>query len=302
MNYKNFDFVSYRKLCFIFSITLTIIGIIALSVFGFNLGIEFKSGSSLDIQLQKVISQEQAVEIYEQAGFTVQPTIGNDGFRVSNRFEEVLGDEERIRIVEAFTAFNGETVEYEENTVDAGMASEFAIKSIWVVLIATFGISIYVLIRFEWRFAIAAIISLLHVAFLVISVFAIFRLEVSLTFIAAVLTIIGYSINDTVVIFDRIRENLRFAKLKKFEDVAQLVNQSLRQTFIRSVNTGITVIFVVICLLILGSEAIRLFSLAMLIGLLFGIYSSLFIAAPLWLELKGKTLKPSRKGAGPAAS
>jgi SecD/SecF fusion protein len=145
-------------------------------------------------------------------------------------------------------------------------------------------------IRFEWRFAVAAIIALLHDAFIVVSIFSIFRLEVNLPFVAAVLTIIGYSINDTIVIFDRVRENLRFAKIKSFDDLAELVNRSTWQTMTRSINTVITVLIAALCLFIFGSPAIRLFSLAMIVGLISGAYSSIFIASPIWMLLKNRSL------------
>jgi SecD/SecF fusion protein len=147
-------------------------------------------------------------------------------------------------------------------------------------------------IRFEWRFALAGIVALLHDAFFVITIFLIFRLEVNLPFIIAVLTIIGYSINDTIVIFDRIRENLRFAKLKSPADLAQLINSSVTQTLARSINTVATVMIVALGLFVLGSPSIRLFSLAMLIGLCAGAYSSIFIASALWYEMRKKVIKP----------
>jgi len=163
------------------------------------------------------------------------------------------------------------------------------------VLIASIGVCLYICIRFEWRFAISAIVALLHDAFIVISLFSIFRLEVNLPFVAAVLTIIGYSINDTIVIFDRIRENMRFAKIKSHEDLADLVNRSIWQTMTRSINTVVTVLIAAVCLMILGSEAIRLFSLAIVFGLISGAYSSIFIASPLWLMLKKPTFGKARK-------
>src|SRR5690606_27355591 len=130
--------------------------------------------------------------------------------------------------------------------------------------------------------------ALLHDAFIVISMFSILRLEVDLTFIVAVLTIIGYSINDTIVIFDRIRENLRFAKIKNIGDLTKLVNDSVAQTMTRSINTVVTVLFAAVCVFIFGGESIRMFSLAMVIGLVAGAYSTIFIASPLWLLLKSK--------------
>lgn len=147
-------------------------------------------------------------------------------------------------------------------------------------------------VRFEMAMAIAAIVSLLHDAFFMIVFFSITRLEVDLTFIAAVLTIVGYSINDTIVTFDRMRENLiKKKRLKTFEDIAEVVNVSLRQTLTRSFNTVLTVTFTIIALMIFGSESIRNFSIAMFVGLISGVYSSVFIATNLWVVLKAKELK-----------
>lgn len=140
--------------------------------------------------------------------------------------------------------------------------------------------------------ALAAIIALLHDAFFIIVLFSLTRLEVDITFIAAVLTIVGYSINDTIVTFDRMRENMvKKKRLKTPEDIADVVNSALRQTLGRSVNTILTVVITVVALLIFGSTSIWNFSFALLIGLIAGTYSSIFIAAQLWYVWKNKELK-----------
>lgn len=213
---------------------------------------------------------------------------------MSIRFNDVLTEDQdhqlKSRILELD---NGASMEI--NTVDPEMAKELATNAIWAVLLSSLGIIVYVSIRFEWRFAVAAIIALLHDAFMVVTIFSIFRLEVDLTFIVAVLTIIGYSINDTIVIFDRIRENLRFGKQKTRQDLADLVNKSVSQTLMRSLYTALTVFIAALFLLMLGGVSIRMFSLAMVIGLLFGAYSSIFIASPLWFVLKSKQkIKPAK--------
>jgi len=160
------------------------------------------------------------------------------------------------------------------------------------LVIAAIGIIIYVTVRFEAKMAIAAILALLHDAFFVIAVFSITRLEVDITFIAAILTIVGYSINDTIVTFDRMRENMEKKKrLRTSEEIKDIVNSSLRQTLGRSVNTVLTVVITVIALLIFGSNSIWNFSFALLIGLISGTYSSVFLAAQLWYGWKNKELK-----------
>lgn len=303
MNFKNtyakikaFDFVAHRNIFFVNSAIITVLGAGILLFSGLNLGVDFKAGTTLDISIgENSVTKERAGEIITDARSAgAEPpilTVGGEGDnRVSARFATVLEETERQHIIEAFEA-QYEQVSYEESTVDVEIAKEFATKTIWVVAIASIGIIIYVSIRFEWRFALAAILALMHDAFIVVSFFSIFRLEVNLPFVAAVLTIIGYSINDTIVTFDRIRENMKVAKLKNFADLADLVNQSVRQTLTRSINTALTVVFVALCLFLFGSESIRLFSLAMLVGLISGGYSSVFIASQVWILMKRGSLK-----------
>lgn len=293
-NFSNFDFIGQRKKFFAFSITITLLGILTLAIFGLNLGVDFKSGTTLDMTLAKSTTVSAAKATFAKSDYIPsQVTIGgNSNNRVSARFKDTLSANELKSIITVFESKYGK-VTHEENTVDASIAREFATKTILYIGIAAVGIVLYVTMRFEWRFALAAIVALLHDAFIVVSLFSILRLEVNLPFIAAILTIIGYSINDTIVIFDRIRENLRFAKLKSFDDIIEVVNISVRQTFVRSLNTVVTVMIATIALLIFGSPAIRVFSIAMLFGLVSGAYSSIFIASPLWIALKNRSLKKS---------
>ncbi|MFL6554976.1 MAG: protein translocase subunit SecF, partial [Bacillus sp. (in: firmicutes)] len=159
-------------------------------------------------------------------------------------------------------------------------------------LIASIGIILYVSIRFEAYMAIAAIAAILHDAFFMIAVFSITRLEVDLNFIAAILTIIGYSNHDTIVTFDRVRENMQKKKrLKTVQDIADVVNISIRQTLTRSFNTVLTVLITTLCLMIFGSPSIRNFSIALVVGLIVGVYSSVFVAGSLWYVMKCKELK-----------
>ncbi|GIQ70131.1 hypothetical protein XYCOK13_29550 [Xylanibacillus composti] len=295
MSYKvKFDFVRIRRKPFLISAIITIAGIVALLAFGLNYGVDFTSGTRMDISVGTTITKEEAEAAFLEAGLELPPelTIGGDNDRVSVRFDKVLAEDERTGLIGVFESKYGEQVAYEENTVDAGMAKELGRKAIFAVAMASLGIALYVSIRFEWRFALSALIALLHGAFVVVSIFSIFRLEVNLTFVAAILTIIGYAINDTIVTFDRIRENLKTANIRRFDDLAELVNESLWQTLTRSINTAATVLFAALALFIFGSESLRMFSLAMVIGLTAGAYSSVFIASQVWLEIKAKSLKP----------
>ncbi|MFD5021300.1 MULTISPECIES: protein translocase subunit SecF [unclassified Paenibacillus] len=282
---KELDFVHLSKFFYVFSIALTVAGLIFLATFGLNYSVDFKAGSNVDISLSKNLTLEEVNSAVEKTGISSEPSITIGSERVNVRYDQVL-DEQQDEALKAEILKLDEKASFEINTVDTEMSKELARNAIYAVLISCLGIIIYVSIRFEWRFALAAIVSLIHDAFMVVAIFSIFRLEVDLTFIIAVLTIIGYSINDTIVIFDRIRENLRFGKQKTYEDLKELVNKSVAQTLMRSLYTAFTVFIAAFFLLILGGESIKMFSLAMVIGLLFGAYSSIFIASPVWLLLK----------------
>src|SRR5690625_889775 len=151
---------------------------------------------------------------------------------------------------------------------------------------------IYVTFRFEFFFGITAIITLLHDVFIMLVIFSFTRIEFDVTIIAAILTIVGYSINNTIVIFDRIRENIRLEKrVNSYEKLATVVNRSLIQSFTRSLNTTITTLIAVLSFLFLGAESISGFAIAFVVGLIAGLYSSLFLASQLWLVWRGRTIK-----------
>ncbi|MGG1515814.1 protein translocase subunit SecF [Paenibacillus oryzisoli] len=300
---KRFDFVRSRNKFFLISAAILLVGLIMIFVSSMNFGVDFKAGTNIDLVVGKQLDTAKVDEILK--GLTssgdlkskyADPTIGgSNSDRVSIRFDDVLDDATVTKIQKAFETAYSATVSKEINTVDPQLAKELLLKAVYAVAIASVLICVYVSIRFEWRFAIAAIIAILHDAFIVIAVFTIFRLEVNLPFLAAVLTTIGYSINDKIVIFDRIRENLRFAKLKTDEDLVALVNDSIWQTMARNINTVLVVLVAAGCLYIFGSESIKLFALAKLVGLTSGAYSSIFIACSLWYLLKRKSLRSSKK-------
>lgn len=303
-SFNKIDLVKYRKVSFTFSIAITILGIITMLIFGLNYGVDFKAGTAVDVGLEKKASKAAILKVIEQSGLQKPEELrlgGDNQERANIRFEQVLTDKQAEQLKKNMQKDFGSKTSFEINTVDPEIAKEIARNAIIGVAIASIAIMLYTIIRFEWRFALAAIVALLHDAFIVISIFSIFQLEVNLTFVAAILTIIGYSINDTIVIFDRIRENMRFMKKKSFENLSKMVNDSIWQTMSRSINTALTVVFGALALFMFGGDSIILFSLAILIGLISGAYSSIFIASPLWLILK-KLSDDDRKQALAAAA
>ena len=172
------------------------------------------------------------------------------------------------------------------------VGQELVKNAIKALAIAAVGMIIYVTFRFEFFFGITSIITLLHDVFIMLVIFSLFRIEFDVTIVAAILTIVGYSINNTIVIFDRIRENIRLEKrVTSYKKLATIVNRSLIQSFTRSLNTTITTSIAVLAFLFLGAESIRGFAIALIVGLAAGLYSSLFLASQLWLVWRGKSVK-----------
>jgi len=285
------DFVKYRKAFFTFSSVLVIIGIISVAVFRLNLGIDFTSGTRIEIPANHTVTQAEIQREMKSLDIKTDDVVitGKSNDTGVVRVVGVLNKKEIANLKDHFKDKYGS--EPNVSTVSPTVGKELAKNALLAILIASIGIIIYVTIRFEFYMALAAVLALLHDAFFIVTVFSLTKLEVDLTFIAAVLTIVGYSINDTIVTFDRIRENMQKFKSKSFDDLAFIVNLSLRETFTRSMNTVLTVVIAVVALLLFGSESIQNFSIALLVGLILGAYSSVFIAAQLWLVWKGKQLK-----------
>ncbi|KSU63832.1 preprotein translocase subunit SecD [[Bacillus] enclensis] len=290
--FDKFDFAKNRKKFFALSGILLAAGIIVLAIFRLNLGIDFESGSRMQILADKSLKTEQVKKELEEVNLPSDNIVisGDEQNVAVVRYTDDLNKNQIAKLKDHFNKLYG--AEPSISTVSPVIGKELAKNAMIAVAIASIGIIIYVTFRFEWRMGLASVLALVHDAFFIIAFFSLTRLEVDITFIAAVLTIVGYSINDTIVTFDRIRENLhKKRRLKTAEDIEDVVNQSLRQTMGRSVNTVLTVVIAVIALLIFGSESILNFSIALLVGLIAGTYSSVFIAAQLWLVMKKKELK-----------
>ena len=289
----NYDFVKNRNLYFIISTLLTVIGIVFLLTAGLKLGIDFDSGSRVNIQANETLTNESIEEEFKSLGLEPEAVVlagKNDQANVS--FKGALSKDEVAKVNTHFEEKYGEPPSI--STVTPTVGRELAQNAFYAVLIASVGIIIYVAFRFEWSMAVASVVALLHDAFMIIAVFSILRIEVDLPFIAAVLTIVGYSINDTIVTFDRIRENMKLEKVRTQEKLAEIVNRSIHETLGRSINTVLTVIIAAVALLIFGADSIRNFSIALLIGLTFGAYSSIFIASQLWYVMKSRQMKSKK--------
>ncbi len=298
------DFVKPRKKVFIFSSLVIIIGAIFTLVYGFNLSIDYKGGSSITISGEKKLDKNQIQKYFKDNKYTVSDiSYINDEKGVYLKINETLTNEKIKEVQNNIDNLDkSQSIKTDIGVVSNIVKKELTKNAILSIIFAAIGIVIYVGIRYTFSYGISAIIALIHDALFVVALFSIFRLEVSTIFIAAILAIIGYSINNTIVVFDRIRENIKELyndKLKNKQELFDCINLSLRQTFFRSIMTTVTTLLPVLMLLFFGSHSIFEFNIAMLIGLIVGTYSSLFIASQIYLEIDkknvGKDIKKKKR-------
>lgn len=289
------DFIKNSRIFFAISIVCVLLGIVSLLFSGLNLGIDFKGGSSITIKTEEKLTKKQIQEDMKKLNYRLEEM---DFVDDQTTYVKIANQLEKKQVVKTEKYFKDKYKASTDIGVVSNMVKRELVKNAFMsLIIAVIGMIIYISIRFKFSYAISAIIALLHDAFLIVAVFSIFNLEVSSIFIAAILSIIGYSINDTIVAFDRIRENLKEkqSKLTK-ESLKEVVNLSLQQTVKRSLITSITTIIPVVALIILGSYEIINFNIALLIGLVVGSYSSICIASQLWYTIEKRNIgKPKKK-------
>ena len=286
----NFDFMGKRWLGFAFSIILTLTSLGLFATKGLNLGIDFTGGILMEIHTADAadLGKLRAVLGSQGYGEISLQNIGDiaAGKDVMIRIQVSEKDDQSVITGKVKTLLNqqlGDKIDYRKiDFVGPTVGQELIQSGILAVLSAFACIMLYVWFRFEWQYGVGAILALVHDSIMIIGFFAITRLEFGLTAVAAILTIIGYSINDSVVIYDRIRENMR--KFKKME-VFGLLNISINETLSRTVLTASTTFLASLALLIFGGEVIRAFSAAMVFGVIIGTYSSIYISAPALIYL-----------------
>lgn len=286
-----FNFIGRRKIWYTISIVVLLAGIISLAVQGLNLGIDFTGGNIIQVRFEESVTSGEVREVFSQhvkEAFSVQETDENNFFVRT----PVLTEEQSNLIIAGLTSQFGKNEILRNEHVGPVIGKELALNALYALIIAAVLMVIYISFRFEFKFGIAAVVSLLHDVIVTVGVFSMLQIEVDSAFVAAILTIIGYSINDTIVLFDRIRENRRGSRK---EDRATLVDRSIMQTLTRSINTVLTTLFPLIALILLGGATIKAFVLALLIGIASGCYSSIFIASPFWFDLNNwATAKKAR--------
>jgi|YNPMSStandDraft_1061717.scaffolds.fasta_scaffold00009_7 preprotein translocase SecF subunit len=295
---KEIDFLKYRYISIGFSILFFLIGVVFVFINGFNLGIDFKGGISFIVKIDSNEATLQNVrEIVVKSGFgnnVVQ--IGNDFERTFNIKVPISNDDKENQIKQdnlkkiIETRFGEQNVNWLSiNLIGATMSKQFLKDSIWLVFIVFILILIYILIRFKnIRYSIGAIVALIHDVLLTLSLLVILKKEFTLNILAAILTLIGYSLNDTIVVFTRIREN---KELYPKMDKILLINKSINENLSRTILTSLTTFVVTFMIFIFGGEVLRDFGLALSFGIIEGTYSSIFIASVFLIESKKKIQK-----------
>jgi len=286
MNDKNIDFLGKRKIAAVFSIALLVISIGSFFVRGFNLGLDFSGGTLIEVgypqsvelggirsTLEKAGFQEAVVQHFGTAKDVLIKVAPRESLSSAQLSSEILRDLQtndsgvKIRRVEYVGPQVGD-----ELREDGGLA----------LLVALLGILVYVALRFEYRFSLGAVLALIHDVTITMGLFSLFQLEFDLTVLAAILAVIGYSLNDTIVVFDRIRENFR--RVRKSTTV-EIINASLNQTLSRTLMTSFTTLLVLFALFLFGGELIHGFATALMFGILIGTYSSIYVASALTIAL-----------------
>ena len=289
-----FDIAGHRKIWFLISLVLIIPGFICMGMRGFNFGIDFTGGTIIDMRFEQPVTLAEirsSLAKYDLEGSTIQlsgaETGGESSENVMIRTVD-LEETQRKEVMASLTQDVGPYTVLREEKVGATIGGELITNAVLALVISWALIILYVAYRFEWRFGVAAVLALIHDIVIVLAVFSFTQRQIDSSFIAALLTIVGYSINDTIVIFDRIRENLKL-HFRRGGDVNELVNRSIYQTLTRSLYTVFTVLFTTFALYWFGGETTKDFAFALLIGFASGCYSSIFIASPFWIVLRDRT-------------
>jgi preprotein translocase SecF subunit len=311
-HFKGFDFfphgtmlpfMRFKAICFWASIMAMVLSLLIIGVRGFNYGVDFKGGTMIEVQSKA--GPANIPELRTKLGGLglgdVQVQTFGEPTDVLIRVEQQVGKDSRdaeVKQQEALqkvvSALGDGFTQRRVEVVGPAVSAELRMTGLIAVLSSILAIIAYVWFRFEWQFAVGTVVALFHDVMIVAGIFALFQLEFDLSIVAALLTILGYSVNDTVVVSDRIRENLR--KFKRMP-LNELLNLSINETLSRTILTGTTTLVVLLVLYLFGGAVIHNFSLAMLLGILIGTYSSIFIAAPI-LDYLGVKRDWSDAGAG----
>ena len=277
--------MKYRRIYYVVAVAIILIGLIAGFVQGFNYGIDFTGGTMFQLDMKREVPVDDIYKVLNGSDIEAEVVHAGENneeiiIKTTQAMDTAAREALLDNIFKEFSLTDDAVLSIEQFGPSIGdMLKKNAVKA---VLIASIGMLIYVIIRFEWKFGVAAILATLHDVLLLIAFYGLFQIPINNPFIAAVLTIVGYSINDTIVVFDRIRENLGIMKQNKLEE---LIDTSINQTLVRSLMTSVSTVVAIIPIYILGGETIKQFTLPLIVGIVAGAASSVFIASPIYYQL-----------------
>ena len=285
---RTFFFNKYYKSANILSLILITISIIFLIFKGLNYGVDFKGGTLIELRVNdknvSISNVRDSFNLLNLNGVNVKKFGNQTDYIVKFQNTDVKNPEFINQIKKNLKNSSGYDFTFRRvENVGPKVSSELLKSGIIAIALSLFAMLFYIWIRFEWQFSIGAIIALFHDVIITLGIFSIFSLEINLSIVAAVLTIVGYSMNDTVVIYDRVRDNLKkYSNIKIFE----LTNISINETLSRTIITSVTTLLALVSIYVFGGEILKGFSFAMILGVIFGTYSSIYIACPLLVSLK----------------
>lgn len=316
---KEYNIIGKRGMALWISGILLAIGIVSFSAVGLNFGIDFRGGFLLHMKFENTVKEKDIRSTIAQDKFhikaqeiQIQMVVNELNSTESNEFivyipknqEEFEGDKnasviekmakvnETIKVIKEELKTKLKVSEFlRQEFVGPAVGRRLRTQAIYSCIVALIGILLYISFRFDLKFATAAIIALIHDVWITLAIFSIFKVEINMTFIAAILTIIGYSLNDTIVVSDRIRENLKLLRKHKYSDI---INTSINQSLSRTINTSLTTFIPVLMLYLFGGAVLKTLSQALLIGVVVGTYSSVFVVSPIivsWKEYEDKKIK-----------
>lgn len=293
----NLKVIKNRKLYLGISTVMVLISLISLFTIKLNLGVDFKGGELIQLKYSKKIDQNAVNSTLNSLIWKIpqmkakRVQFSDTDNTVIIRTEQMSGTQ-KAKVMSELKQNTGKFEVVKNETVGAVIGKELTANAFQALLIGSILIIIYITVRFEFIYAIAGIVALIHDVIIAFGVITMLRYEIDTPFIAAILTILGYSINDTIVVFDRIRENIkknRSGRNKVSMSFGEIIEKSINQVFTRSIYTSLTTLFSVIVLLILGGDTLKTFSMTLFVGMLVGTYSSVFVASPLvYIMKKGK--------------
>ncbi len=280
-----FHFIRKRKYFYILSLLIIIPGLVSLSIQGLNLGIDFTGGNIIEVQFEQPVATEEIRDVLANQDLE-QSVIQLSGENQVLLRTTVISQDENQLLMTNLEQDLGSFNILRNEVVGPVIGAELAQRALMALVVAAVIMVAYISWRFEFRQGLAAVVALIHDSLIILSVFSILSLQVDSAFVAAILTVLGYSINATIVLFDRVREKRKEAK--RSADLGNLVNESIWETLTRSVNTSLTLLFMLLALYFLGGATLKTFVLALIIGVISGTYSSIFISSQIWLDLQRK--------------